>query len=316
MEAVRAAIADIPLWAGRDLSRSSLRFVGGVTNSSYCVTIGEQSWIVRIPGAAARKLIDRGAEHHNSLAAAALDLTVPDHFFDRATGVKVGRFLDGLAPLGEGELREPGMLRDVASLLRALHGSGAHFEAAFSPGQSFVRCSKWLRAAGHGIPAPIAAAEARFQYCRALLDEDAPPRVPCHQDLWRENIIRLNGRLLLIDWEHSAAGDAMYDLADLSVQAGLSSDEEQTLLGEYLGRPLASAERIRFRRSAILSRFVWGAWAVTRALLDPSAGAAVWERGVTLLARAGAEMEGEGRTVSRRDAPRRRARGRSDRLRG
>lgn len=267
---VRGILADLPVFSGLDVSRSSLEFIGGVTNRSYRVALDGHAWVVRIPGVAAQRLVDRSAEQRNAAAVAELGLTLPNLWFDPETGIKVSRWAARAIPLSHEEIRDPGQLTEVAALLRVLHGSGAQFDKAFSPHLAFSRCEQMLLAAGHDVPAPLRSAAAEYQRCCELLDGSRVRTAPCHQDLWRENLVRVDGRLLLLDWEHSAPGDPVYDLADLAVQAGLSPEQEQILLQSYFEDPLEPAQLARFWMSKALSHFVWGAWALTRAAADPS----------------------------------------------
>lgn len=266
---LRAMLSRLPVFSGLDLSRSSLEFIGGVTNRSYRVTLGEHAWAVRIPGGAAQRLIDRSAERHNAAAVAQLGLTLPNLWFDAETGIKVGRWVARAVPLSHEEIRAPEQLTGIAALLRALHGSTVQFGTAFSPHLAFARCEQMLLAGGHDVPAPMRSAAESYRRCRELLGGARVRMVPCHQDLWRENLVQVDGRLLLIDWEHSSPGDPMYDLADLAVQADLSPEQEQVFLESYFGGPPAPPQLARFRMSQALSRFVWGAWALTRATAEP-----------------------------------------------
>lgn len=273
--AVKAVLSRLPMFAGFDLAAASVAPLGGVTNRSYRVALGAEAWVVRIPGAAAQRLVDRAAERANAAAVVGLglDLTIPNLFFDVETGVKIGRWIASARPLSSEEIHHPERLLEIARLLRALHESTAEFQTAFSPRLSLPRCRQLLATSGRAIPAPLGDAAESWHRCVELLDGIDAPRVPCHQDLWRENLLRIDERLVLIDWEHSAPGDAMYDLADLAVQADLDPDREQLLVRSYLGRTPDPVERARFWMNKALSRLVWGAWALTRALVGCAAAA-------------------------------------------
>jgi aminoglycoside phosphotransferase (APT) family kinase protein len=102
-QGVLTLLAGIPIFAGLDLTRASLRHVGGITNRSYRVAVGEHAWVVRLPGAAAQSLVDRAAEGRNAAAMAALGLTIPDLYFDTATPIPASG--PGLRSGREGSLR-------------------------------------------------------------------------------------------------------------------------------------------------------------------------------------------------------------------
>lgn len=288
---IAAALAGVPGLDGLDLARASIEPLGGVTNRSHRVALGGSAWVVRVPGRAAQHLVDRAAEGHNAAAAAARGLTVPDLFFDAATGVKVTRWLPRAAPLGAEDLQDPACLRQVAALLGALHRSGIAFAPAFSPRCFFADARAAFAARGRETPPALIAAAASHDRCLDLLDRLPAERAPCHQDLWRENLLRTDDGLLLIDWEHSAPGDPLYDLADLSAQCDLGADAEQLLLEAWLGRAAEPTERARLRLNKALSCLVWGAWSTTRALFATGAdAAALTDAGARKLARGVALM--------------------------
>lgn len=103
-------------------------------------------------------------------------------------------------------------------------------------------------------------------------------------------MVRVDGQLLLIDWEHSSPGDPVYDLADLSVQADLPPEREQLFLEAYFAGAPEPHQLARFWMSKALSRFVWGAWALTRATAEPASTASA-EAGARNIAQAMAFIE-------------------------
>jgi thiamine kinase-like enzyme len=267
---VMAVLSRVPIFADLELSQASLEFIGGATNRSYRVALGERAWVVRIPGVTAQRLVDRSAERRNAATVAELGLTIPDLWFDTETGIKVSRWVAHARPLSQEDLRDEGRLGEIAALLRRLHGSRVRFETAFSPHLAFSRGERLLLVDGHDVPAPIRLAAESYRRCRELLDRAAVRTAPCHQDLWRENLIQVDGHLLLLDWEHSAPGDPVYDLADFAVQANLSPEQEQSFLEAYFQGPPEPPEFARFWMSKALSHFAWGAWGLTRAIAAPS----------------------------------------------
>lgn len=234
--------------------------LGGVTNQSYGVLVDGKKLVIRVPRPGTPRLLDREAEPHNTRIMSDLGVNVPLLFLDPATGVKVSPWLDG-HPLRPEELRDPSVLSEVCRLLGRVHGSKAEFLPVFRPMRLYEDLERML---GH-LPLELAAVQGDFRWCRERLLDYGAPAVPCHQDLYRENLFRAHGRLYLIDWEHSGFCDPMYDLADLSVQGDLSPDEDRALLEAYISATGDTSPRERFFWAQQLSRLVWGAWAFARA---------------------------------------------------
>lgn len=257
---IRHALIGVPELARADLTQVQGTLLGGVTNESWGVIVDGQGLVIRVPRPGTPSLLDRNAEAHNTRRMSELGVNVPTTFFDPATGVKVCPWLDG-RPLTAKELRDPIVLVEICRLLRRVHESGLDLRPAFSPARMLEHIEDL-----HGLlPAPIAEIEQDFQRCRDRLLSFKAPLVPCHQDLYRANFLRVRARLFLIDWEHSGLGDPMYDLADLSVQGELSPAEDRALLEAYVSVRSDSETTKRFFWAKQLSRLVWGSWAILRA---------------------------------------------------
>src|SRR3712207_7100824 len=71
------------------------------------------------------------------------------------------------------------------------------------------------------------------------------PLSPCHNDPWPANLLDAGGRLYIIDWEFSGMNDPMWDLGDLSVEAGFGSKQDRVMMEAYYGgaAPLALHSR-------------------------------------------------------------------------
>lgn len=242
--------------------------LGGITNTSHRVMTSQGELVIRLPGAGTAELIDRRADGINSALMSKHGIDVPLVAFDAKTGIKVTRYLQTARALTAHELRDPACLSEICALLRRVHKAEGTFHSAFSPLALAERAEALLSSLGLPPPAELGPATAALAQCRERLASGAPPSVPCHQDLYRENILRTAEGLLLIDWEHSGLGDPLYDLADLAVQAGLDSDEARELLDGYHQTGAISAEvAARFALQRQVSRLTWGVWAVTRASL-------------------------------------------------
>lgn len=80
-------------------------------------------------------------------------------------------------------------------------------------------------------------AVARWQALNDALEGSQPP-LPLifgHNDLLPANILDDGNRLWLIDYEYAGFNTAMFDLAGVASNAGMSADEAAALLSAYLG---------------------------------------------------------------------------------
>ncbi|MEP7356713.1 MAG: choline/ethanolamine kinase family protein [Anaerolineales bacterium] len=271
---VPAAMADlaeqVPAWHGQDLRISPLS--GGITNRNYKVEAGGQSYVLRLGGANTHLLgIDRHTEYAAALAAAAIQAGPEVLHFIAPQGYLVTHFITG-RNLPPAEMRQPGIIRQVAGLLRRVH-SLPPIPGSFS---AFQVVRDYRRAAAdHGAaccpPETDWLFEAAGRIERAVA-QTAPPACPCHNDLLNENFLleTHSGELRLLDWEYAGMGDLTFDLANLSAQHDFGPVEDQALLQAYFGDD-ASPRYARLQLMKIMSDFreaMWGALQSAISALD------------------------------------------------
>jgi thiamine kinase-like enzyme len=201
--------------------------------------------------------IDRRNEVACQEAAARLGLgPEPVH---REDGILVSRYLSGRT-LTADDLREPETVARVARLLRKLHDSEGtitgHF-LYFCPFQTIRTYAATANSLGARLPANF---PALMDEARELSRRVGPFRPTlCHNDLLPANLIDVDGRLWLVDWEYAGMGHPLFDLAGLSANAGLDQDDDARLLetyrGEVLGRDFA--ELHVFKAASALREALW-----------------------------------------------------------
>ncbi|OFX27931.1 MAG: hypothetical protein A2Z07_08085, partial [Armatimonadetes bacterium RBG_16_67_12] len=206
---------------------------GGITNQNYLVRVGDQAFVVRIPGRDTEYLgIDRRHEHACTMAAHRVGVAPEAVAFFEEAGVLVTRFVPGRG-LREEEMHQPRILARVAGALRRYH-DGLKFPGTFSP---FQTVRDYLAvSAPRGAPLPD-----RFEWMIGQADrlESAmgtpPVPRPCHNDLLLANWLDDGERLWIVDWEYAAMGDIFFDLGNFAVHQQLTDAEEETLLRAYFG---------------------------------------------------------------------------------
>src|SRR4051794_21601755 len=123
---------------------------GGLTNTNFRVRLGDGDYVLRLPGHGAELLgIDRDAEVFASEVAAAEG--VGPEVVTISRGCLVTRFIDGRS-LDPEDLRDPGLVHDVAVTLRQLHESGRRLPVAFDAFRVVERLHAVAR--DHGVEAP------------------------------------------------------------------------------------------------------------------------------------------------------------------
>jgi thiamine kinase-like enzyme len=212
-----------------------------LTNRTFRIECASGVYALRLsrPGSAA--IIDRHAEFHNAVLAAELGLAPAIVFFDPADGLMLTRFVEGAGGLSPAAMRQPDRLAAASALLRRLHDSGARFRGEMD---LFAMLDRYLAIAGPEAPAARALAAARIAMrpVQSALEAHRDPMVACHIDPTPDNFLDAPGRLYLIDWEYAAMCEALWDLAGLSIEAGLDTDADAFLLHSYFGAPTQRQE--------------------------------------------------------------------------
>jgi thiamine kinase-like enzyme len=95
---------------------------------------------------------------------------------------------------------------------------------------------------------------------RRALEASPVPLSPCHNDPWPANFLDAGGRLYIIDWEFSGMNDPMWDLGDLSVEAGFGPKQDRVMMEAYYGVALPLALYSRLALYKAMSDLLWALW--------------------------------------------------------
>ncbi len=231
--------------------------MGGLTNRVY--RIGD--CVLRLPGKGTEAYIDRANEAKAALAAAQAGVSPEVIHADPDSGVMVTRFIAGAVTLSpEGFRTRPGAPERAARAFARLHRSGAVFPARF---ELFAMIDDYLRLlSGKDVALPpgyhdvLREAEA----VRAALAAHPLPLVPCHCDPLCENFLDTGERMWIVDWEYSGMNDPMWDLGDLSVEAGFDAGQDARMMQAYFDGPAPARDWGRMVIYKAMCDLLWTLW--------------------------------------------------------
>ena len=253
----RAALAAIPQLAGMDPDRFACERLGGLTNRVY--RVGD--WCLRLPGQGTAAYIDRNVEAVNARAAAAAGVAPEVLFVDPASGVMVTRFLPGMVTMTPDLFRSrPGAPERAGALFRRLHDGAGAFAFRF---ELFAMIDNYLKVLAdlHAVlPAGYHETVAEAETVRRALAAHAWPLAPCHCDPLCENFLDAGDRMWLVDWEYSGTNDPMWDLGDLSVEAGFDAEQDEALLRGYFAAEPSPTDRGRMVIHKAMCDLLWTLW--------------------------------------------------------
>lgn len=252
----------------RDLPRAALEVerLGGMTNLVYRVRrrgvsgAGGGDWVLRVAGAGTEAYIDRQVEAHNARAAAAAGVAPEVLFFDAADGLM-------LMPYVPAATMTPALFRSTAGAparagraFRQLHGSGRRFEFRFELFAMIDGYLKVLEPLGAELPDGYHAVVREAEAVRAVLDARPAELAPCHCDPLCENFLDTGERMWIVDWEYSGMNDPLWDLGDLSVEAGFDAAQEAEMMEAWCGGAVAPAVQGRVVVYKAMCDLLWTLW--------------------------------------------------------
>ncbi|HUG60739.1 MAG TPA: choline/ethanolamine kinase family protein [Methylomirabilota bacterium] len=256
-----AALGRLPPYAGRDLSAVGASRLGGLTNRVFRIDLPEGAVCLRLPGAGTEAYIDRAREAEMARLAAHAGVSPDVIHADPECGVMVTRFLAGTTTMtADGFARTPAAPGRAGDVFRRLHDSGAAFPGRF---ELFAMIDEYLELLApktvtlpEGYHAVLGEAEA----VKAALVAHPLPLAPCHCDPLCENFLDDGRRMWLVDWEYAGMNDPMWDLGDLSVEAGFTADQDEAMLAAYFPEGPTGAERGRMVVYKAMCDLLWTLW--------------------------------------------------------
>ncbi len=261
---------------------------GALTNVCYKVTIGDAAYVLRLAGEGTSDYIDRSAEEHNARVAAATGVSAEVVYFDARDGTMVTRWVEGVS-MNTGEELVPGAPVRVARALGRVHSLGRVFRSRFDVFSAIDGYLDLLRGERMPLPADYHEAERDAGAVRLALETSPDPLVPCHNDPWPGNLLDADGRIYLIDWEYSGMNDPMWDLANLSVEAGFGPEQDRNVMEAYYGTDVSPSLYSRLEVYKAMGDLHWSLWGfVQHAKGNPTED--FWSYGLDRLRRSNTRM--------------------------
>ena len=261
MSEVDIALARAPLFRQIESQTVEIEPLGSLTNISYKLTTSVGTYVLRLPGEDTFDYIDRRAEDHNGRIAASVGVNAEVLYFDAEDGTMLSRFIEGVPMDGESFERDPMAPARAALVLRRVHHLGPVFKSrfdVFSMIRGYLDILYKLQ-----VPPPEDYYEVRreAEAVRRVLQASPVGLVPCHNDPWPSNfVVASGGSLHLIDWEFSGMNDPIWDLGDLSVEAGFGAEQDRTMVEAYCGGCAPPVLYARLELYKAMSDLLWSLW--------------------------------------------------------
>ena len=260
MSDLDSALSRVPLLAnarGRTTTR-----LAGLTNVNHLVSIGNDRYVLRIPGEGTGEYIKRVDEEVAARSAAAAGVNAEVIFFDASDGLMVTRFIDGAATMTAKRFRDLDAVARAGHAFRQLHTTAAPFATDFKLFPMVDEYKALLASKGATLPAGYDDVQRRAEVVRAALEATLAALVPSHCDPLCENFLDTGTQMFVIDYEYAGNNDPMWDLGDLSVEGEFGPEQDDALLHAYFGGEPPADQRGRMVAYKALCDLLWTLWGV------------------------------------------------------
>ncbi len=258
---VADALSRIPMFENMALGDLGAERLGGLTNLVYKVSAPGANYCLRIPGQGTAEYIDRAVEGHNARVAASAGVSPEVLFFD-AGGVMLARFLDGCTTMTPATFNStPGAPARAGRVLKDLHTRAEPFHFRF---ELFAMIDEYLGVLdklGATLPEGYHDVVDEAGAVRRALDAHPGTLAPCHCDPLCENFLDDGERMWVVDWEYSGMNDPLWDLGDLSVEAGFGDAQDEEMMAAYCEcepRPGVMGRMVIYKAMCDLLWTLWG----------------------------------------------------------
>ncbi|MGD2172261.1 MAG: phosphotransferase, partial [Gammaproteobacteria bacterium] len=111
------------------------------------------------------------------------------------------------------------------------------------------------------LPDGYAEVVASAEPVREALARNPVKLAPCHCDPLCENFLDAGERMWIVDWEYSGMNDPLWDLGDLSVEAGFTPAQDLEMMRAYCGGdpdPASMGRMVIYKAMCDLLWTLWG----------------------------------------------------------
>ena len=195
---------------------TNVHALGGMTNINYQASVGNEHYIVRIPGVGTSQFINRKEEEKNLDIGVQLGIN-PEHIcIDAETGLKITRMIPGAITLTSLASKEKETMKKITDVLRTLHRSDVQMDNQFKLYELMEHYENNVIEANAQFYPNFEEVKKEVLRIKSAYDELVKIESPCHIDALAENFVMDGkGKLYLIDWEYSGMFDPLWDVATM-----------------------------------------------------------------------------------------------------
>lgn len=258
---VHRVLTGIPDFSGLAADSYTTQRLGGLTNMVFKIDMGKDRYVLRIPGKGTEQYIDRSVEIHNARVAARAGVSAEVIYANTVSGVMLTRHIDDIVTMTPEEFsnRDRSAAR-AGKALKQMHSFPEAFQFRF---ELFAMIDEYLKVLDERkaeLPGGYSDLVRAALPVREALHRNPVDLVPCHCDPLCENFLDSGERMWIVDWEYSGMNDPLWDLGDLSVEAGFTPEQDLELIWAYCGGEPGRSEIARMTIYKAMCDLLWTLW--------------------------------------------------------
>ncbi|MFV0255810.1 MAG: phosphotransferase [Erysipelotrichaceae bacterium] len=222
----------------------------GLTNDNYLLVSQEKKYFIRVP--------DKNIEHHfdrtleKNILDQLQDIDIPYLYFDCLSGIKITPFFSSLKTYQEENNPQKHVL--VAKLLKQLHHRQIKCHIDFNVRAKVKAFKKDIKDFIFDLSA--------YDYLLDYYDNYQSNKTLCHNDLVDGNLVFINHKLAIIDYEYAGNNYPIFDLTSFITEnnifdSKIKKEFYQTYFGQLDNKLLE--EIANFEK---LHHYLWCHWAM------------------------------------------------------
>lgn len=228
----------------------------GMTNRSFIFECKGQQYIMRIPGAGTKELINRQHEYDVYQAIKDLPYVEQTLYLNPNNGYKLTKFIKHSHNCDPNNWQE---VRESMFLLNKMHASNLKVDHTFNL-KSQINMYEKLRKAPSAYR-DYGETKQRINHLLNYVDQLDKDWTLCHIDANADNFVfDQSGNVFLIDWEYAGMQDPDVDVAMFAIYSMYDQEQIDHLIDIYFGEPTSQQNKIKIYAYIAICGLLWSNW--------------------------------------------------------
>lgn len=229
----------------------------GLNNRSFKFLCKGDYYIYRHPGINASSIIDRHKEAVSLGIAKKLGVDETLLYVNEDEGWKISKYMESK---GDFDFRNLDHIKLLAQKLKTLHESKISVGFGFDYFKETERLIEYIKIFDAYEYQSLTEIRNEMNDIFTYLDTDKWQISLCHNDIYEPNILVLDNKIQLIDWEFAGDSDIGFDICKLFALVKPEYDEIDNYLSLYFKRSTTKEEKKHLIACSTIIYYYWYVW--------------------------------------------------------